>query len=81
MIVILTTNRYDLIDKAIKDRLYSLEIPQPDTQTLIDIASSRCLELGMQTDGIIKIISQNKKDYSSIRAVEKLVIEEYIKGI
>ncbi|MBU4502266.1 MAG: ATP-binding protein [Nanoarchaeota archaeon] len=80
-IVILTTNRYDLIDKAIKDRLCSLEIPQPDTQTLIDIASSKCFELGMQSDRITKIISQNPKDYTSIRAVEKLVMQEYIKSI
>lgn len=80
-IVFLTTNRYDLIDKAIKDRLYSLEIPQPDTQTLFEIASSRCFELGMKSDEITKIISQSPKDYTSIRALEKLIMEEYIKNI
>jgi len=29
-VVILTTNKYDLLDKAIKSRLYSIEFPEPD---------------------------------------------------
>ncbi len=81
MIVILTTNRFDLIDKAIKDRLYTIEIPQPDTKTLVDIATARCFELGVDSNDVEDLISQNPEEFRSIRSVEKLVMEKYIAGI
>jgi SpoVK/Ycf46/Vps4 family AAA+-type ATPase len=81
LIVIITTNRYDLLDKAIKDRLYSIEVPQPDIPTLVEIAKMRCLELGIPTEEIIKAISQEKNNFTSVRSVEKLVILKYIEHI
>lgn len=80
-IVVLTTNRFDLIDKAIKDRLYNIEVPQPDIATLIDIATARCLELGVDSDDFAEIISQNPERFKSIRSVEKAVIEKYIASV
>jgi len=81
LVVIITTNRFDLLDKAIKDRLHSIEIPQPDIPTLIEIAKMRCLELGIPTEEVIKVISKKENKFNSVRDLEKLVILKYIEGI
>ena len=79
MSVILTTNRYDLIDKAIKDRLYNIEFPQPSIETLIKIAKRKCLKLKLNFDNIkSKIQFENIK---SIRTLEKLILSMYINKI
>jgi len=81
LVVIITTNRFDLLDKAIKDRLHSIEIPQPDIPTLVEIAKMRCLELGIPTEEIVKVISKKENKFNSVRDLEKLVILKYIEGI
>jgi SpoVK/Ycf46/Vps4 family AAA+-type ATPase len=79
MTVILTTNRYDLLDKAIKDRLYSIEFPLPSRETLKEIASFKCAQLRMEPDQIIKEIDE--KNFKTIRELERLIMELYIKKI
>ncbi|MCK4496586.1 MAG: ATP-binding protein [Candidatus Aenigmarchaeota archaeon] len=80
-IVIMTTNKYNLLDKALKDRLYPIEFPQPDIKTLIEIIESECARKNMKPDNIIEEIRSNKKKYASIRDVEKILIEEYIRQV
>ncbi|MCK4614626.1 MAG: AAA family ATPase [Thermoplasmata archaeon] len=76
--VILTTNRYDLMDKAVKDRLYPIEFEPPNLETLIEIAKTKCAMLGMSSKEVIEELKENKKDYTSVRAVERLIQERYI---
>jgi len=77
--VILTTNRYDLIDKAIKDRLHNIEFPLPSKNTLIKIAEKKCLKLNLDFDNI-----KSKIDFETIksmRTLEKNVLIIYIEKI
>jgi SpoVK/Ycf46/Vps4 family AAA+-type ATPase len=80
-IVIITTNRYDLLDKAIKDRLFSIEVPRPDLESLIEIAKLRCSELGISSNEIAKHIMENKGEFTSVRDVEKFVTMKFIESI
>ena len=71
VVVILTTNRYDLIDKAIVDRLYPIKFPLPSKQTLKEIARYKCLKLRLQADDIIKTIEKDPGNFRTIRDIEK----------
>lgn len=80
-IIILTTNRYDMLDPAVKDRLLPIEFPAPHIETLIAAARERCEELGIDSTGVEEILHNNKDKHVSFRAVEKLVIQEYTRQI
>jgi len=78
-IVILTTNRFDLIDKAVKDRLYNIEFPLPEKDTLREIAKYKCDQLQMNTDTINERIEND--GIKSVRELEKHLTEIYIEEI
>jgi AAA+ superfamily predicted ATPase len=80
-VVILTTNRYDMLDPAVKDRLLPIEFPLPDVETLITAARERCEELGIDSAGIEERLRNSKGKSVSFRDVEKLVIQEYTRQI
>lgn len=77
--VILTTNRYDLIDKAIKDRLYNVEFPKPSKKTLIEIAKRKSLKLKLNFNYIKSKIEFEKIE--SMRSLEKIILSIYIDEI
>lgn len=79
--VILTTNKYNLLDKAIKSRLHPIEFPEPDQELLIEIAKLRCEELHIESEHERKIIAKiqgNPNKFTDIREVEKFIIQEYV---
>ncbi len=78
-LVILTTNRYDLLDKAVKDRLYNIEFPLPSKETLKEIAKFKSAQLRMEPDFAIKAIE--KENFRTIRELERLIMEAYIEEI
>ena len=78
-LVILTTNRYDLLDKAVKDRLYSIEFPLPSKVTLKEIAKFKCAQLRIKPDFAIREIEKGK--LKTIRELERLIMETYIEKI
>ena len=80
-IVILTTNRYDMVDPAVKDRLFPVEFPLPDLEALVAAVRDRCKELGIDSTDIEAKLRNNKDKYVSFRDAEKLVIQEYTKQI
>ena len=80
-IVIVTTNRYDLMDKAVIDRLYPIEFPSFDTDDLIEIAKLKCVEYGIDSANVIKEIKNKPDKYRSVRTLEKLIVQEYVKQI
>jgi SpoVK/Ycf46/Vps4 family AAA+-type ATPase len=78
-LVILTTNRFDLLDKAVKDRLYNIEFPQPSKDTLKEIAKFKCAQLKMDPDFAIQVL--DKIELTSVRQLERLIMEAYIEKI
>lgn len=77
--VILTTNRYDLLDKAVKDRLHNIEFPLPSKDVLIEIAKFKCTQLKMNNEFAIKEIE--KGNIKSIRQLERVIMGEYVEWI
>ena len=75
-VVILTTNEISLMDRALRDRLYEIEFPIPDKETLIQVAKDRCEELMISWDSVVERIEATD-GFDSVRDVEKLVIEHY----
>lgn len=80
-IVIMTTNKYNLLDKALKDRLYPIEFPETDEKTMLEIIKSKCMEKGIEDSWVIKEIKKNPENFKSVRAIEKLIIDKYVEKI
>lgn len=78
--VFATTNRPDLIDEALRDRLYSIKFGPPTKASLLEVAKQRIRDMGdiPQQDQaeILKIIELeiDQKQSSTIRDVERSVI-------
>ena len=75
-VVILTTNEISLMDRAVRDRLFEVEFPYPERETLIEVAKDRCEDLMIPWDSVVEQIRE-RDDLKSIRGVEKLVLEHY----
>jgi SpoVK/Ycf46/Vps4 family AAA+-type ATPase len=80
-VVIMTTNKYELLDKALKDRLYNIEFPIPDLKTMLQIAKDKCFEKGLDFEVIEKEIKKSPDKFKSIRTIEKLIEEKYVEKI
>ncbi|MFW6173803.1 MAG: AAA family ATPase [Elusimicrobiota bacterium] len=78
--VILTTNRYDLVDKAVKDRLQNIEFPKPDKKALKEIAEIKMDKLKMKNGD--KVFDEIEKgNFESVRDLEKFITEKYIEEV
>jgi len=82
--VILSTNKFDLVDKAVKDRLYPIKFPYPDLATLEETAKKRCSELLISSDEIIKNLKElfagdsNGTKMDPIDEVARMIVSEDI---
>jgi SpoVK/Ycf46/Vps4 family AAA+-type ATPase len=79
--VILTTNILELLDKALLDRLYPIDFPAPDLDTALAIARQKCKSFGIKSEQTEQRIRGNPEELRSIRAIEKLVAEQYVNGL
>ena len=79
-IVILTTNEVGLMDKAVRDRLYEIELPLPSKEVLVEIAKDKCDELVIPWQEVVSRIEANDK-VKTIRDVEKMVLEYYAEEV
>ncbi len=77
-IVIMTTNKYDLLDKALKDRLYEIEFGKIDIESMLEIAKEKCLEKNLNFEEIKEEIEKNPEKYTSVRGLEIMMEEQYI---
>lgn len=78
--VVLTTNRYDLLDKAVKDRLQEIEFPKPGEEALTAIAKQKMDKLKM--DGADKVFREIEDGrFETIREMENYVMEKYIQEL
>ncbi len=83
-VVVLTTNRIDLVDEAIVDRFLPYEFPPPPRDVLLEVARHRA-QLQKLTEAqfapVLAAISDPANPPKSIREVERLVTRAYIAGI
>ena len=79
--LILTTNKFRLLDSALKDRLYAIEFPPIDQVTAIAIARMKCAEKGIDPAKVEENIRAEPGAFTSGRAIEKRVVRDYISQI
>lgn len=82
--VILTTNRLDLMDKAVKDRLYLIEFPEVSKEILCDKAREMSIQLKLKPDvlnNLIDEIKTNKDQFKTFRDIENRIYDIYISNI
>ncbi len=82
--VILTTNRLDLMDKAVKDRLYLIEFPEVPEDILCDKAKNMGIELKFKPNDLNDLIDEiklNRDQFKTFRDIEKKVYDFYISEI
>jgi len=79
--LVMTTNKFQLLDSALKDRLYAIEFPPIDQRTAIEVAEMKCAEKGIDPARAEERIRAEPEAFKSGRAIEKLVVREYIRQI
>lgn len=79
--LIMTTNKFQLLDSALKDRLYAIEFPPLDEQTALSVARMKCAERGVDATSVEAMVRQKPEEFRSGRAIEKLVVREYIRQV
>ena len=79
-IVIMTTNRIDLVDDALRDRLIEIEFPFPTRKTLRDYLENKCFSYRMPESLVAIILSEfdSTDDLDSFRSTEKWLMTKYI---
>jgi SpoVK/Ycf46/Vps4 family AAA+-type ATPase len=82
-IVMLTSNRADLVDAAVRDRFETIAVPAPDQATLRAIVREKARQQGLPAAATERLERQVEADTSltSVRALERLVMTEYIRSI
>ncbi len=78
--VVLTTNRLDLLDEAIIDRLTGYEFGAPSRDVLSEVAHARAAKQHLSEEALAPILARIRDDASirSIREVERLVTRAYV---
>jgi SpoVK/Ycf46/Vps4 family AAA+-type ATPase len=79
--VMATTNWIDLVDKALIDRLYPVELKPLDLETALAIAERRCVELGVRFEKVEEEVRSMSLPPKSAREVERIVIKHYIEKL
>ena len=84
-VLFMTTNKIELIDFALRDRLYNMEIPHPSNKSLKEYLNSRLEELFLKnTDvNITKVAKPIIYDIengiiTNFRKLEQKIIIEYV---
>jgi AAA+ superfamily predicted ATPase len=81
--VVLTTNRLDLVDEAIVDRLMPYDFAAPPIETLLEVARAFAAAQHLGADDVASILAQIRSDPSltSIRQIERLVTRIYVEKV
>jgi AAA+ superfamily predicted ATPase len=81
--VVLTTNRIDLLDTAIIDRLMPYEFGTPAKEVLLEVAGALAKTQRLSEDDLAQIRARIREDssLSSIRQVERLVARVYVQKV
>ena len=78
--ILLTSNRVDLIDNAIRDRLYEIEFPDPSMDVKLELLKYRAnkLKIDEKTIQFMEKALQEDKSLKSLRDVENFVLMKYL---
>lgn len=77
--VILTTNRIDLLDDALKDRFVLRKFETPQKDVLIKYAEEKVKNLGIYEDSVVdEVINVVKESAKTFRDVNRIVTQKYI---
>jgi SpoVK/Ycf46/Vps4 family AAA+-type ATPase len=79
--LIMTTNKFQLLDSALKDRLYPIEFPPIDQETALEVARMKCRGKEIDPAGAEARIRAEPEAFRSGRAIERMVVMEYIRQI
>lgn len=81
--IILTTNRVDLIDAAIRDRLYEIEFPEPSLEVKIELMRTKARKLKLDEATLEKMeeMLTKNEEIKSLRDVENFVLMQYLERI
>ena len=80
-IVIMTTNRKDLLDKALIDRLYPIEFNTPAKDVLVEAAREKARNFHIFSEEDMNHLEKRVREDTSIetfRDVERIVTEEFV---
>ncbi len=85
-IVVLTTNRPDLVDEAIRDRFLRYDLPDPSPELLVEVGLrvAREHDMGQEMTALLEsYLHETAKDGAtrSMRDAERAVLRFYVAGI
>ena len=75
--VIMTINKYNLLDTALKDRLYPIEFEDLDKNTKEKILKKKCEDYDLDFEDVKGLVGE----LTSIRSIEKMLEEKYIEKV
>lgn len=82
LFVILTTNRIDLLDEALRDRFVEVEFPLPPKEVLMKVAEEKLKSYGIYDEDFIE---ETKKEVlnkaKTFRDVNRIVTQKYIEWL
>lgn len=82
LFVILTTNRIDLLDEALKDRFVTVEFPSPPKEVLVRLAEEKLKGLGIDDEATIEEVKREVLNSArTFRDVNRIVTENYIEWV
>ena len=84
--IVLTTNRRDLVDEAIRDRFLEYHIDYPAADVLLAAARQRCLAQGMDADSLVTLERELDEAIGagavrSLRDAEHFAVRHYVTTI
>jgi SpoVK/Ycf46/Vps4 family AAA+-type ATPase len=85
-VVVLTTNRPDLVDDAIRDRFLEYRIDYPDADILIEVALNLAEAQQFTADQLARLASRLRAaagagDIKSLRDAQRFVVRQYVQEI
>jgi len=82
LFTILTTNRIDLLDDALKDRFVMVEFPPPPKEVLVKLAEEKLRSYGINDEEIIEETKQLILTHAeTFRDVNRIVTQKYVEWL
>lgn len=85
-VCVLTTNRPDLVDDAIRDRFLEYRIDYPDADVLIEVALQLATAQQFTAGQLARLAKRLRKatnagDVKSLRDVQRFVVQQYVQDV
>ncbi len=83
-IVMLTTNRADLVDAAVRDRFEEVAVPPPGHDVLLEVLRAKLRQQELDeadAEPLLRQLEAADGGAISVRAVERLVMKRYIQAV